>query len=155
MDNNLKLLALGELYCQDAEIKDLIDAIDAQNLEKLVFEDNAKYDWFDRIVEVEDQLLAIEISDQQFKKINLLSGECCHTFSLVMPNWDGEGDEFNIKSFAGIEKMVNLTCIEFLDFSYSNDIERLLDLNLKEIDEFSGLSDIQISRFSNQGIMMS
>lgn len=155
MDNNLKLLALGSLYYGDNEIKKQIDAIDGQNLDELVFGENPKYEWFDCIPEIEKQLLAINITEKQFEKITLLSGECCKTHHLIMPNWDGEGDEFAIKSFSGVEIMVNLKKLEFLDFTSAKDIERLFELGIEEIDEYCGLSDDHKRVFIDMGVKVS
>ena len=155
MDKNLKLLALGSLYYRDNGIKDQIDAIDEQNLDELVFDENPKYEWFDCIPEIEKQLLEINITDTQFEKITMLSGECCKTHHLIMPNWDGEGDEFLIKSFSGVEKMVNLKKLEFIDFSASTDIETLFELGIEEIDEYCGLSDDHKKVFIGMGVKVS
>lgn len=152
MDNNLKLLALGSLYNDDYEIKSKIDAIDELNLEQLIYGDNPKYEWFDCISEIEEQLLAINITDQQLEKITLLSGECCKTHEMIMPNWDGEGDEFLIKSFSGVDKMTNLKELEFIDFTYAKDIERLFELVLHEIDECCGLSFEHQNAFIDMGV---
>ena len=155
MDNNLKLMALSDLYYCDNDIKSQIDAIDEQNLQELVFGENSKYEWFDRIPEIEEQLLAIDITNKQFGEITLLSGECCKTHHLVMPNWDGEGDDFDIKSFSGVEKMTKLKHLEFIDFNSAKDIDRLFELGIEEINEYAGLSDEHIRIFVDRGVKVS
>lgn len=140
MDKNLKLLVLENLYFEDDEIKKQIDAIDVEPLHKLLLE-NKKYDWFDKIPEIENQLLAIEIDDNLLKKVTSLSGEGYKVYGMIMPNWDGEGDEFDIQYLSGIEKMPNLEEIGFIDFNCIIDAELLLQTNIKRLFEFFGLDE--------------
>ncbi|TMN94124.1 hypothetical protein [Pseudoalteromonas sp. S558] len=72
-----------------------------------------------------------------------------------MPNWDGEGDEFAIKSFSGVEIIVNLKKLELLDFTSAKDIERLFELNIKEIGEYCGLSNDHKKVFIEMGVKVS
>ncbi|MUK92078.1 hypothetical protein GNP80_06445 [Aliivibrio fischeri] len=140
MNDNLKLLILGDLYLSDEEVKREMGKISAMNLHDLVYSDNAKYDWFDCIPEAKELLLSISISSEQLAKVKLLSGECCETHFMIMPNWDGEGEEFDLKCFSGIENLTNLECLELLDLSKVDNIEKLLNLNIKEISSCEGLS---------------
>lgn len=139
MNENLKLLILGELYSTDEEVKREMDKISAMNLHDLVYGDNAKYDWFDCILEVKELLLSISISSEQLEKVKLLSGECCETHSMIMPNWDGEGEEFDLKCFSGIESLTNLEALDLLELSKVENTEKLLNLNIKEISGCEGL----------------
>lgn len=142
MDKNLKLLALEYLYHHNDEIKTQVDAIDHIALHELIYADNPKYEWFDHIPEIEEQLLSIEISDELFKQVKLISGEACHVHHMIMPNWDGEGDDFDIQSFNGIEKLENLEVIAFIMFNTSQDVEKILELKkLKTIEEYAGPDD--------------
>ncbi|MGF1727635.1 DUF6892 domain-containing protein [Photobacterium nomapromontoriensis] len=154
MDENLKLLALDDLYHCDEAIKHRIDDIAGLGLSALIFGDAPKYQWFDCILEVKDLLLSIDITDEQFAKVTLLSGECCETHFLVMPNWDGEGDEFNIQSFSGIEKMKNLSCLELLDLSVVTDAERLLELKLDEVNDCLGLTTEVVEKLIENGTVV-
>ncbi|EPD5575189.1 hypothetical protein ABXV22_26270 [Vibrio rotiferianus] len=138
-NENLKLLILGDLYDSDDQIKNEMDKISAMNLHDLVYGNNAKYGWFDCISEVKELLLSINISSDQLAKVKLLSGECCATHFMIMPNWDGEGDEFDLTSFTGIESLTNLECLELLELSKVSNTEKLLELNIEEISSCSSL----------------
>ncbi|WP_157669445.1 hypothetical protein [Chitinibacter sp. GC72] len=152
MNEQLKLLILDDLYHEDEAIKAAIEHINSLNLEELVRGENPKYGWYDCIPEARALLLAIEISPAQLEKVTLLSAECCDTHFLVMPNWDGEGEEFTLTSFEGIEQLVNLKCLEFLDLSKVSDAELLLKLKLQKINECHGLSPALISQLRQQGV---
>jgi hypothetical protein len=155
VDINLKLLALNDLYYCDEEIKAQIDSINAEGFEELVYGDNPKYGWFSCIPEVRERLVAIEISDIQLEKITILSSEACKVHFMIMPNWDGEGDEFKIVSFSGIERMINLKSIQYVDFDKVIDLSNLLRIKLDEIKEHSGLSNDFISRLRSHGVRVS
>jgi hypothetical protein len=154
-NEHLKLLILGDLYHTDESIKHQLDRISALNLDSLVYGDNPKYEWFDCIQEVKDRLLAIDISTEQLLKVTLLSNECCHTHFMVMPNWDGEGDDFDLSSLAGIEALTNLESMQLLDLSNVSDFSPLLDLNLQEVSDCSGLPTEIKSQLIAQGVDIS
>lgn len=155
MDQNLKLLILDSLYFCDEEIKAQIDMIANEGLNQLIYGDHPKYEWHDCIPEVLEKLNVIKITDQQLDKISLLSAECCKTHFMVMPNWDGEGDEFTVTSFAGIETMKNLKSIQFLNFSKAIDLPRLLHVGLEEIKEHSGLTAEFVEQLRSLGVRVS
>lgn len=153
MDKNLQLLALEYLYHHNDEIQAQVDAIDYLPLHQLIYDDNPKYEWFDHIPEIEELLLKIGISDEQLAQVTLISSEACHVHDMIMPNWDGEGDDFDIKSFDGIEKMINLEHIEFINFPSDENTKSILKLEkLKSIDEYSGLSAAMKQQLQAKGV---
>lgn len=155
MDRNLKLLILDSLYFCDEDIKAQIDMIAAEGLDELIYADEPKYGWYACIPEVREKLHAIELAQHQLDKVSLLSAECCKTHFMVMPNWDGEGDEFAITSFAGIEIMKNLKSMQFIDFSKAIDLPRLLHIRLEEIEEHAGLDAEFIEQLRRSGVKVS
>lgn len=154
MDINLKFLALEELYYKDQEIKEQIDAINTLELHQLVYGNNPKYKWFDCIPEMASLLSSIEIPDDKLKKVTTLSGEACHLHHMIMPNWDGEGDEFDMSSLSGVEKMTHLKQMSFINFESIKDAELLLGLDLEKISEFSGLSEELLERLNEKGVTL-
>ncbi|OBU29057.1 hypothetical protein C0Z01_11285 [Photobacterium kishitanii] len=151
MDDNLKLLVLGDLYLSDEIIKKYIDDISDMGFSDLIYGDNRKYQWFDCIPEVKSLLLSIDITDEQFEKVTLLSGECCETHFLIMPNWDGEGDEFDLQSLTGTEKIKNLECLDLLNLSKVRNVDKLCDLNIKEINSCEGLDADIMDKLREKG----
>jgi len=141
MDQNLKLLILDNLFEKNSTITEQINAIKNKDYSDLVLSDDSKYEWFDKIPEVLSEIDNIEITDDMLGQVTYLSAESCETHFMVMPNWDGEGDDFNIKSLSGLEKMSNLESIEFMDLSDVSDQEFLLGLKLKTISEVCGIED--------------
>jgi hypothetical protein len=154
-NENLKLLILGDLYHADYSIKQELDSISALNLDSLIYGDNPKYEWFDSIQEVKDRLLAVDLSPEQLASVTLLSNECCHTHFMVMPNWDGEGDEFDLTSLVGIEALTNLEGLQLLDLSNVSDFDPLLGLNLQEVSDCLGIPDEIQRQLAAQGVVIS
>lgn len=35
-------------------------------------------------------------------------------YSIIMPNWDGESDEFEVRSVKGFEYLINLEEVEYI-----------------------------------------
>ena len=155
MNDNLKLLVLGWLYLEDEMIKSQLDNIHAMGFQDLIYGDNKKYAWFARIPEVRERILAIEISDEQLASVDYLSGECCDTHSMIMPNWDGTGDEFDLESFEGIEKLTNLKSLELLQLEKVIDGHKLLEMQLTEINSCEGLSDAIVIELERRGVVFS
>jgi hypothetical protein len=154
-NDNLKLLILGDLYHKDDSIKNELDRISALNLDNLIYGDNPKYEWFDCIQEVKDRLLAIDVSDEQLKKVTVLSSESCHTHFMVMPNWDGEGDEFNLSSLEDIDTLTNLECLRLMDLNNVTDFSPLIGLNLQKISECWGIPEEIEHQLIAQGVVVS
>ncbi|MCO1336176.1 hypothetical protein MO867_17735 [Microbulbifer sp. OS29] len=156
MDKNLKLLVLDQLYDEDKDIKASIDAIKAMQFQELIYGAARKYDWYDLIPEVAERLEAIELPDEKLVKVKFLSGEALDIHFMVMPNWDGEGDEFKLKSFEGIDRLTSLKEIECVDFEGVEKQDLLLKLQLKEIDEsYCELDEDVRERLIEMGVRLS
>ena len=141
MDINLKILILEALNNKHASVTERIKSIKSKDYSDLIFGKNPKYDWFDNIPEVIKEIEDIEITQDMLDEVTRLSAECAEIHFMVMPNWDGEGDDFNIKSLKGIEKIPNLSEMSFINFTEVVDQELLLDIELKELSEFSGMRE--------------
>jgi len=144
MNNKLKYLAISWLLNhEDPAIIETVSKFEIEKYHKeLLEDDNSKYGWFDCIPEIAQQFDAIVLTDEQLAKIDYLSGECPKVWFAIMPNWDGEGNEFGIESLDGIEKMMNLRGIYYLNWEYVPDIHKVIDLNLTCVDEFSAPDDV-------------
>lgn len=153
MDKNLKYLVLENLvHLEDQDVLQAIEAIEIKKYHDDLYGDNPSYGWFDCIPEIAKCYDDIPLSKAQLEKVEFLSGESCLVHSNIMPNWDGEGDEFDPVSLDGIEKVVNLKEIEFIDFTKVTDFSPLFKLPLKRLDEFAGLSDEIIVQLEKYGV---
>lgn len=140
-DQNMRFIILQKLWDTNDLVANEINKIVDSNFKDLIFEEPAKYEWYDKIPEVITALENIEILPEYLLEIEELDGSAeIEIFSLVMPNWDGEGDEFSLLTVQDIDLMPNLKYMYGFDFSLTFDQEKLITANLIEIGDRGGLT---------------
>lgn len=133
-DPNLKLVVLNELV--QAGVVDLgnADELAMHVLQRCV---NLEAEGAQLIPEIYDYLLRYPLSEEQLARVQSLCFDGgLDIYFLIWPRWDGETDEFSVRSLSGIERCPNLRKLsenaltEKLDLRPLQGLKQLQELEL-------------------------
>jgi len=155
MDKAIKYLVINTLYyANDPQVIACVNAIEVQSYHDDLFGDDPSYEWFDCIPEIAQAYDNIPLNTEQLANVEYLSGESCQLHHAIMPNWDGEGDDFDPSTLEGLELLPNLTTIKFINFERIKDFSPLFTVPLTLIDESSGIDQVTKQTLKASGVTL-
>ncbi|WP_244835003.1 hypothetical protein [Clostridium sp. BJN0001] len=108
-DFGFKLVVINSLLDKETSFTDELDNMN----EKYV--DTYDDDGFECILEMTYFFENLKLTKEDLSLVTELcfdGGE--DIYFMIMPNWDGESEEFNVKSVGGFEKLLNLKKAEYI-----------------------------------------
>ncbi|WP_027625635.1 DUF6892 domain-containing protein [Clostridium lundense] len=108
-DFGFKLVVINSLLDKETSFTDALEKMN----EKYV--DTYDTDGFECIPEMVEFFEDLKLTKEDL----LLITELCFDggediYFMIMPNWDGESEEFNVKSVGGFENLLNLKKVEYI-----------------------------------------
>lgn len=129
-DINFKISVIGALhelgfYKEEAEaLKD-----------KYYNEDDYSYEPVPQVYEYYQNLQIDQDKLDQIESLQPDGGDLCYVY--LMNNWDGEDDQFLIKSIEGVELLTNLTSFEPISMIHEDGIDYSPLLKCKKLESIS------------------
>lgn len=108
-DFNFKLVVINSLLEKKTSFSDEL----TERLKKYV--DNYDGEDFECIPEMVDYFETLKLTETDLAQVNNLvfdGGE--EIYFMIMPDWDGESDEFDVTSIKGFEHLTNLEEVEYI-----------------------------------------
>ena len=146
---NFKLVVLNQLIDKGhfkEELKELKD--------KYWDSDNYEYE---PIPQINDFCKNVVLTEELLAEITFIEFDGgLDIYHDLIPNWDGEDEQFDVDSLADVTKLPNLESISEISMLTATDIEPLLQLkNLKEVSWYALSKDeVNASRLRENGVVV-
>lgn len=109
-DFGFKLVIINSLLDKKASFSDELEEMKAKYIDD--FEEYGSYKCVDEMAEFFENLKLTENDLDSVTELCFDGGE--DIYFLIMPDWDGESDEFLVKSVDGFEQLKNLKSVEYI-----------------------------------------
>ncbi len=111
-DFGFKLVVINSLLGEDTSFSEELEELKEKYVDDF---DEAEKDGYEIIPEMVQFFENLKLTEEDLSLVTELAfdgGE--DIYFLLMPYWDGESDEFEVKSVKGFEKLPNLKSVDYI-----------------------------------------
>lgn len=107
-DFNFKLVVINSLLEEETSFADELEEMNAKYVDTY---DGEEFECIPEMVEFFENLQLTEEDLSLVTELCFDGGE--DIYFMIMPNWDGESDEFDVRSLGGFKNLPNLNKVEY------------------------------------------